>query len=88
VTVFAIDVTNADFHDLEAGLEQVAADTGGFYAKTNLFPGQAITRLEGAIAGYYVLVVVKPELAPGEHAVAIELTRQRGTVLATPTYQD
>jgi VWFA-related protein len=88
VTVFAIDITDADYHDLEVGLEQVAADTGGFYAKTNLFPGQAMTRLQGAIAGHYVLVLVKPELPPGEHAVAIELTRQRGTVLANPTYED
>lgn len=88
VTVFAIDVTNADYHDLEAGLEQVAADTGGFYAKTNLFPGQAMTRLMGAIAGHYVLVVVKPDLPVGEHAVAIELTKQRGNVLAKPTYLD
>src|SRR5512136_1439043 len=28
VSVFAIDITDADFHDLEVGLEQVAADTG------------------------------------------------------------
>jgi VWFA-related protein len=88
VTVFAIDITDADDHDLQVGLEQVAADTGGFYAKTNLFPDQAISRLEGALAGHYVLVIVKPELPPGEHAVAVELTRQRGTVLAKPTYQD
>ena len=88
VTVFAIDVTDADFHDLEEGLEQVAADTGGFYAKTNLFPGQAITRLEGAFAGHYVLVVVKPDLAHGEHAVAVELARQRGTVLVKPSFED
>jgi VWFA-related protein len=88
VSVFAIDVTDADYHDLEVGLEQVAADTGGFYAKTNLFPGQAITRLEGAIAGHYVLNVVKPELARGEHAVTVKLTRQRGTVMVKPSFQD
>lgn len=88
VSVFAIDVTDADSHDLQAGLEQVAEDTGGFYAKTNLFPGQAITRLEGAIAGHYVLNVVKPELPHGEHAVTVELTRQRGTVMVKPSFQD
>jgi VWFA-related protein len=88
VSVFAIDVTDADYHDLEVGLERVAADTGGFYAKTNLFPGQAITRLEGAIAGHYVLNVVKPELPHGEHAVTVELTRQRATVLVKPFFQD
>jgi VWFA-related protein len=88
VSVFAIDVTDADYHDLEFGLEQVAADTGGFYAKTNLFPGQAITRLEGAMAGRYVVVVVKPELPRGAHAIQVELTRARGTVLVKPYFED
>jgi VWFA-related protein len=88
VSVFAIDVTDADYHDLEFGLERVAADTGGFYAKTNLFPGQAIDRVEGAIAGRYVLVVVKPELPHGEHAIAVELTRIKGTVLVKPSFED
>jgi VWFA-related protein len=88
VSVFAIDITDADYHDLEVGLERVAEDTGGFYAKTNLFPGQAITRLEGAIAGHYVLNVVKPELPRGEHAVTVELTRQRGTVMVKPSFED
>jgi len=88
VSVFAIDITDADYHDLEVGLERVAGDTGGFYAKTNLFPSQAITRLEGAIAGHYVLNVVKPELPHGEHAVTVELTHQRGTVMVKPSFQD
>jgi VWFA-related protein len=87
-SVFAIDITDADFHDLEVGLEQVAEDTGGFYAKTNLFPGQAISRLEGAIAGHYVLNIIQPELPHGEHTLAIELTRLRGTVMVKPFFQD
>jgi VWFA-related protein len=88
VSVFAIDVTDADFHDLEVGLQQVAADTGGFYAKTNLFPGQAITRLEGALAGHYVLVLVCPQGPRGLHALTIELPGRTATVLAKPTFQD
>ncbi len=88
VSVFAIDITDADYHDLEFGLERVAADTGGFYAKTNLFPGQAMTRLEGAIAGRYVLVVVKPDVPHGTHAVTVELTRANGTVLVKPSFED
>ncbi len=31
-SVFSLDVTNADFHTLEFGLQTVAADTGGFFA--------------------------------------------------------
>ncbi len=88
VSVFAIDVTDADYHDLELGLERVAADTGGFYAKTNLFPSQAMTRLAGAIAGRYVLVVIKPDLPRGTHTVAVELKARRGTVLVKPTFDD
>ncbi|TAM44737.1 MAG: VWA domain-containing protein [Acidobacteria bacterium] len=88
VSVFAIDVTDADYHDLEVGLQQVAADTGGFYAKTNLFPGQAITRLEGALAGHYVLVLVRPEGPRGWHALTIALPGRTATVLAKPTFRD
>ncbi len=87
-SVFAIDVTDADYHDLEAGLERVAEDTGGFYAKTNNFPGQAITRLQGALAGHYVLVVVRPEGPHGTHAVTVEVARPDLKVLARPTYDD
>jgi VWFA-related protein len=86
VTVFALDITNADFHTLEVGLEQVAEDTGGFYAKTHLFPGQAMARLENALAGHYVLTFAKPALRAGEHAIDIDLVGRKGRVLARPTY--
>ncbi|HVN75305.1 MAG TPA: VWA domain-containing protein [Thermoanaerobaculaceae bacterium] len=87
-SVFAIDVTDADYHDLEVGLERVAEDTGGFYAKTNLFPGQAITRIEGALAGHYVLVVVRPDGPHGSHEISVEVSDPRLTVLARPSYDD
>jgi VWFA-related protein len=86
VTVFALDVTNADYHTLEVGLEQVAEDTGGFYAKTHLFPSQAISRLERALEGHYVLTFTKPDLPPGEHDIDIALVGRKGTVLARPSY--
>jgi VWFA-related protein len=86
VTVFALDVTNADYHTLEVGLEQVAEDTGGFYAKTHLFPSQAINRLERALEGHYVLTFSKPDLEHGEHDIDIALVGRKGTVLARPSY--
>jgi len=86
VTVFALDVTNADYHTLEVGLEQVAEDTGGFYAKTHLFPGQAFDRLGRALEGHYELSFAKPDLKPGEHDLDIGLVRRKGTVLARPSY--
>jgi VWFA-related protein len=86
-SVFCLDVTDADSHTLEAGLEMTAADTGGFFARTHLFPDQAMQRLAGALAGHYVLFVevTTPVKKPG-HQVAVELTTRRGTVLATRHY--
>jgi VWFA-related protein len=82
VTVFCLDVTNADYHSLEVGLQQVAEDTGGFYARTHLFPDQAMRRLEAALAGHYVLTFEKPALPPGSHRIEIDLVGHKGRVLA------
>jgi hypothetical protein len=86
-SVFTLDVTNADYHSLEVGLEQVAEDTGGFYAKTHLFSTQALRRLEGALAGHYVLVLEAPRLAPGPHALRVRLVGRDGSVLTRPTWE-
>lgn len=85
-TVVALDLTDADYHSLELGLEQIARDTGGFYAKTHLFPDIAMTKLAGALAGHYELVFEKPDLPAGRHTVTVRLARQDGTVLARPSY--
>ena len=87
-TVFTLDVTNADYHTLELGLEQVARDTGGFYAKTHLFPAQAMTRLEGAVAGHYVLAFPRPPSRAGAHRVEVKLVGRKGEVLAKDSYVD
>ena len=87
VTVFALDITNADYHTLEVGLEQVAEDTGGFYAKTHLFPGQALARLERALSGHYVLTFARPPLPRGEHEIDVGLVGKKGTVLARRSYE-
>jgi hypothetical protein len=87
VTVFALDITSADYHTLEVGLEQVAEDTGGFYAKTHLFPDQALARLEHALAGHYVLTFAKPDLPRGEHEIDVALVGRKGNVLARPSYE-
>ncbi len=88
VTVFSLDITDADYHTLQAGLEQVAEDTGGFYAKTSLFPDIAMTRLEGALAGHYVLVFEMPPGPRGRHALAVSVAGGRGTVLAKTMLED
>jgi VWFA-related protein len=81
-SVFSLDVTRGDHHSLEFGLQRVADETGGFYARTHEFPERAMHFLAGALAGYYVLIVEKPDLEPGMHGVDVELTRRKGTVYA------
>lgn len=86
VSVFVLDVTSADSHSLEVGLESVAAATGGTYASTFRLPALATHRLARSISGWYVLTIDRNDLAglkPGE--ATIELSdRRRGEVLARP----
>jgi VWFA-related protein len=84
VSVFVLDVTSADFHSLEVGLQGVAAATGGTYAKTNVLPGLATDSLVRTLTGFYVLTLDQGEIAGAEGAVRIDLRRKKGTVLARP----
>jgi VWFA-related protein len=87
-SVFSLDVTNADYHSLEAGLQLVSEETGGFYARTHIFPDQAMRRLSGALAGYYVLFVERSDGLRATHDVEVTLTRHTGRVLASSSYSD
>ena len=88
VAVFTLDVTEADSHTLDVGLRTVARDTGGFYARTHDFAHQAVTRLEEALEGHYVLEVTPPPRSRGAHSIDVRLVGRRGTVLARTTYFD
>lgn len=83
-TVFVLDITNADYHSLEVGLEAIAAATGGSYSKTHLFPLHATDFLARATAGHYLLTLDRDALPEGGGRVAIELRGKKGTVLARP----
>lgn len=88
-SVFVLDVTTADFHSMQGGLEAIAGDTGGFYVKTHVFPKLAMQKVARAISGYYLLTFERPRLPRGRHAMSIRLTgRPRISVLARPDYQD
>jgi hypothetical protein len=87
-SVFSLDVTDADYHSLEAGLQLISEETGGFYARTHIFPDVAMRRLSGALAGYYVLFIEKPESRRLGHDIEVELTRRKGQVLATTGYSE
>jgi len=88
IPVYALDITDADYHSLEVGLERIAQDTGGFYAKTHMFPDQAMDKLEGAMEGTYVLVVDAGMLARGTHTIAVALANKEldGEVFVRPTF--
>ncbi|HXH42000.1 MAG TPA: VWA domain-containing protein [Thermoanaerobaculia bacterium] len=89
-SVFSIDFTQADYHSLQAGLGQVAGDTGGFYAKTFHFPKIAVDRLQKTLAGHYELEVRKPDTkVRGTHTIEVEVPSQRrASVLARSIYVD
>jgi VWFA-related protein len=81
--VFALDVTDADYHSLEFGLMQVAEDTGGFYARTHIFPDAALRRMERALSGYYVLSFERPDARSGLLRLDVGLAKgKKGEVLA------
>jgi VWFA-related protein len=83
VTVFALDTSFADYHDLEFGLQAAARETGGFYAKTHVFPEIAIERLERTLRGRYELELRLPDgTKPGQHDLSIRLKRRGATILA------
>ena len=88
VTVFSLDVTDADSHTLEVGLQEVAHDTGGFYARTHVFSGQAMSRLRAALEGHYILEVVPPGGPRGRHDLDVDLVGAQGEVYARAAYFD
>ena len=86
--VFCLDVTQADWHSLEVGLQQVAEDTGGQYFKVHENAGAALARVAAALSGHYVLAFERPEGRRGEHRVRLALDGRRGTVLTRSRYVD
>jgi VWFA-related protein len=88
VSIFTLDVTDADFHSLEASLQNVSDLTGGTYQKTHIFPNLAMDRVRRAISGRYVLVFKAPRGPRGQHAIEVRLTSRKGEVNARQCYDD
>jgi len=74
-SVFSLDITTADFHTLEIGLQRLSEDTGGIYLKTHLFPETAMNKLVRVISSYHELSIVPPPTL--EHPYRIEVTVKR-----------
>jgi VWFA-related protein len=88
-SVFALDVTSADFHSMAEGLKELAEDTGGLYVKTNRLPKFAMQKVTRAIAGYYVLAFARPNLRRGRHEMRIRVVGHgKPWILARPDYAD
>lgn len=88
-SIFALDTTVADYHDLEVGLIKAAEETGGFYAKTHLFPRIAIDRLQRTLSGHYELELRRPDALPrGTHPVIVTIKNRSALVLAPRSYRD
>ena len=86
--VFTLNVTQANYNSLQAGLQAVAAETGGFYASTYEFPVLAMRRLVHALEGHYVLFVDRPLPEARVHRIEVRLNGKKGSVFARATYVD
>lgn len=83
VTIFALDTTDAGYHDLEFGLRGAAQETGGFYAKTSEFADGVVERFLNTIAGGYELTLRIGDLRPGTYPVDVRV-RRRGVHVLVP----
>ena len=79
-SVYSLDVTMANFHSLEVGLQNVAHDTGGFYARTFEFVDQAIPKVLRFISGFYLLTFEKPAEGVDPDGFKIDLRGKQGQV--------
>jgi VWFA-related protein len=85
IPVFVLDVTSADYHSLEVGLEAVAHATGGTYQKTNVLTGLATDFLANAISGHYVITIDPGTVPARGGSVTVELRdRKRGSAITRP----
>lgn len=79
-SVFALDITDADFHSLERGLRTVSDDTGGIYVKTHEFPRLAMAKLGRVISSYYELSIIPPPGLGDEYTIEVRVRRPQTEV--------
>ena len=70
--VFSLDVSGGH-HSLEAGLERLSFETGGYYLPTYDFPRWAMKTVSRALTGHYELVFRPPHLEKhGFHEIKLD----------------
>jgi VWFA-related protein len=88
VSVFSLDITNADTHTLAQGMQTIAADTGGFYASSLDFPERPMRLVGGALNGHYVLFVEPPAAEPADRTITVGVSAsRRANVFSTSSYR-
>jgi hypothetical protein len=80
VSVSVLDITQADYHSLEIGLETVAREIGGVYEKTFQNPLVAVDRVMQMIAGYYEITFESPSDLERAERVKVKLKGRPGEV--------
>jgi VWFA-related protein len=88
ISIFSLDVSDADYHTLETSLRVASDLTGGLYEKTHIFPRLAMERVRRAIAGRYQLVFRRPDGPSGFHSIAVELVGRKGEITYRTYYED
>ena len=74
------------YHDLAFGLSSAAEQTGGFYASTNEFAKQAVTRVQRTLSGRYELELIPEKaLSAGIHSLHVRVNQRGANVLAPAT---
>ncbi|MBW3563833.1 MAG: hypothetical protein KY459_03820 [Acidobacteria bacterium] len=77
--------TGLEGGQLAGGMKSTSKATGGFFAGTQQFSGQALRRVRGALAGYWELVVRRDEtLGPGAHEVEVVVARPGAVLMVAP----
>ena len=88
-SVFVLDVTDADYHSLEVGLQSVAAATGGAYYRTRHFAQQSVRRLASTLSGHYLVTLDGSALTAAQEELTgqsldLRLMRPKSELLGPP----
>ena len=83
-TVFVLDVTQADYHTLGTSIMAVAAETGGTYASSFLFPELAMTRLRSQLSGHYMIAIDRGASPEAQGRLKLSLREINGEIFFRP----
>jgi hypothetical protein len=83
-TVFALDVVQADSHQLASGLKSVAAATGGTYASLYDAAPRKVSELARTLSGYFVVTLDAKAIPDAGGPLEIRLRDRPGQVLHRP----